>query len=333
MVVAEWDGWLKWDGTIEVLPSFESRRQSIASSFNESELSGMDLTRNSESVICEDVLEADGMFELDEPNISLPSPFQFSKQSDDNRSTNLRGQSIGNPGRPLHAYSTLSAVEADHIMAGTTSTCKQDNSVLKSVKARGRPLGIKRKFSTTKEDQIDMCKYQKQSHNIVEKRYRINLNDKIDTLRRSIPKFQDMSSRIMEGDEGEASHEPGSPLAYKPGKATILTGAVEYILQLEKNTKRLGAETAALKIRLAAFEELAMAGSIFLGEGTCPDTPLSEFLEGNQADPHFLVRVYKLNSSLDFEPAPATRAMSTGANSSRYCLKKRGGRALTTIVS
>lgn len=291
MVVAEWDGWLNWDGTIEVLPPFESRRQSIASSFYESESSGMDLINNSESIICEDVLEADGLFELDEPGTSPPFPFQFFQHSDD-RSVQLRDQSIENPGRPLHTYSTPSAMEADHIIAGTINTCKQHSSVLTVVKARGRPRGIKRKFSSTKEDQIDMCKYQKKSHNAIEKRYRVNLNDKIDTLRHSIPKFHDKSIKIMEDDKGETSHRPGSSLTYKPGKAAVLTGAVEYISQLEKNTKCLGAETAALKIRLAAFEELAMTGYLFSNKGMCPDTPISEMLEGNPADPPFLVQVY-----------------------------------------
>jgi len=71
-------------------------------------------------------------------------------------------------------------------------------------------------------------------------------------------------------DGGKA--EPMSPSAYKSGKAAVLSGAVEYISELENSTKRLGTESAALKARLAAFEKLAMAGSIFSGVNLCPDT-------------------------------------------------------------
>jgi hypothetical protein len=333
MVVDEWDGWLKWDGTIEVLPSFESRRQSTASSFYGSESSEMNPINNPESIICEDILEPDGLFELDEPSTSFPFPFQSFQHNDDSRSIKLRDQSIENPGRPLHAYSTLSTMEErrlrdiampDYIIAaGTANTSEQDSSVPTANKARGRPRGVKRKSSTAKEDQIEMCQYRKQSHNTIEKRYRINLNDKIDLLRHSIPKFHNMQSTLTEGDEGETSHEPGSPSAYKAGKAAVLIGAVEYISQLENSTKRLGAETAALKVRLAAFEKLAVAGSIFSGEGMCPDTPVSEVLEGNQPDPHFVVQVYKLNNSLDFEQVTALKATSIGTDSSHGSRKEQ----------
>jgi len=288
----EWDGSPRWDGAMEVIPSFESRRQSTASSFHGSESSEIDLTNNPESIVCEDILGPDGLFELDEPTTSLPFLFQSFEHNDDSRPITLKDRSIANPGRPLHAYSTLSAMEErrlrdiampEYIMAGTTNTSEQDSSVPTAVKVRGRTRGIKRNSSAAKEDQIDICQYRKQSHNTIEKRYRINLNNKIDQLRNSIPKFQNMPSTLMDGDEGEASCEPGSSSAHKTGKAAVLLGAVEYISQLENSTKCLAVETAALKVRLAAFEKLAVAGSIFSGEGMCPDTPVSESLEGKSA--------------------------------------------------
>ncbi len=318
MVLDEWDGWLKWDSMIEVLPSFESRRQSTASSFYESELSTRDMIKNPESIFYDGIAEDDAPFELDEPIPSPSFPFQplSSPYSHDSSSIKLRDQSLGNLGRPLHAYSTLSATEErrlrdiampDCVLEGTTNTDEQDNSVPKEVKARGRPRGLKRKSSASKEDQRDMCQYRKQSHNTIEKRYRINLNDKIDILRRSIPKFHDAPRRITDGDDDA---EPGSPSAYKSGKAAVLTGAVEYISQLESSTKRLATETAALKARLAAFEKLAMAGSIFSGVSAGPDTPASEIPEGSKADPHSFVQGYRLNSPLDFEPVATSKTIS-----------------------
>lgn len=55
-------------------------------------------------------------------------------------------------------------------------------------------------------------------------------------------------------------------------KATILTGAIEYISQLESSTKHLGIETVALKARVEAFKKLATSGSIFSSNGMCSGT-------------------------------------------------------------
>lgn len=48
----------------------------------------------------------------------------------------------------------------------------------------------------------------------------------------------------------------------KYGKAAILTRALEYIKHLELTTQRLGSEVGALKTRIAAFERLAVSGSL-----------------------------------------------------------------------
>lgn len=295
MVVNEWDGWLKWNGTTDVLPSFESRRQSTASSFYESESSAMDMIKNPESNFYGGIPEDDAPFELDEPSTSLPYPFQCFQQNDESRSIKLKEQPVGNPGRPLHAYSALSVTEErrlreiampDHIMARITSTNEKDIEI--STEPKCKPRGTKRKSSATNEDPIDVSQYRKQSHNIIEKRYRINLNDKINILRQSIPKFHDILGRVTEGNEEEEEEEEkgGTALAYKSGKAAVLTGAVEYITQLESSTKRLGIETAALKARLEAFEKLAMCGSIFSGKDTPPVTRDSERPEGMKARRH-----------------------------------------------
>jgi Helix-loop-helix DNA-binding domain len=290
MVADEWDGWQMWDGTIEVLPSFQSRRQSTASSFYGSESSAMDMVKNPESIFCDGVADDDAPFELDEPSTSLPYPFLSVQHNDESRSIKLRDQSMENLGRPLHAYSTLTVTEErrlrdiampDHIMARITSTNEKDIEI--STETKRKPRGTKRKSSTANEDPIDMCQYRKQSHNTIEKRYRINLNDKINMLRQRIPKFHDAPSRITEDDEGE---EGATASAYKSGKAAVLTGAVEYITQLESSTKRLGQETAALRARLEAFEKLAISGSIFSGKDMSSVTCVSERLEGIQARQH-----------------------------------------------
>jgi hypothetical protein len=211
MSVDEWDSWLRGDGTTEVLTSLESQRQSTGSSLYESESCGLDLNRNTESTIYEDILAYDAPFELDEPCTSLPFPFQPFPQKDDTR------------WKP---------------------------------KSRGQP---------------------KQGHNAIEKRYRMNLNNKIAVLRQSIPSLRSVPNGLTEGDEGA-----GSVPVYKYGKAAILTGAIEYISQLESSTKHLGIETAARKARVEAFEafeKLATSGSIFSGKGICSSTSVSNPLK------------------------------------------------------
>lgn len=283
MVVEEWDGWLGWDDMIEVVPSFDSRRQSTGSSFYETDSSAVDVIKDPESIFSDRIPEDDAPSKLDDSSASPSFPFPtFSFLcNDESRLIKLRDQPMINPGRPLHAYSTLSATEErrlreiampDHIMTGIASNIEQDMEINAEVKRK--PRGTKRKSSTSTEDRADMCQYRKQSHNTIEKRYRVKLNEKIDILRQSIPKFHDIPSQIM-GDSGE---EGGT--THKLGKAAILTGAVEYITQLESSTIRLGIETAALKARLEAFEKLAVCGLIFSGEDPCSNPRIPEDPEG-----------------------------------------------------
>jgi hypothetical protein len=275
VVVDEWDGWLGWDDMIEVLPSFDSRRQSTGSSFYESDPNVVNMIKDPESIFSDRIPEDGAPSKLDNSSISPSFPFStFSFLcNDESRSIKLRDQPMVNPGRPLHAYSTLSATEErrlreiampDHIMAAIASNIEQDMEINTEVKRK--PRGTKRKSSTSTEDRADTCQYRKQSHNTIEKRYRVKLNEKIDILRQSIPEFHDMPSQIMEDgrEEGGTTH--------KLGKAAILTGAVEYITRSESCTVRLRIETAALKARLEAFEKLAVCGLIFSGEDLCSNS-------------------------------------------------------------
>lgn len=97
----------------------------------------------------------------------------------------------------------------------------------------------------------------KTAHNMIEKRYRTNLNDKIAALRDSVPSLRVMAgtSRMNEDDEEEDLE--GLAPAHKLNKATVLAKATEYIRHLEKRNKRLQDENDQLKNRLNAFEKLA----------------------------------------------------------------------------
>ncbi|PGH27638.1 hypothetical protein AJ80_00651 [Polytolypa hystricis UAMH7299] len=97
----------------------------------------------------------------------------------------------------------------------------------------------------------------KRSHNVIEKRYRANLNEKIAELRDSVPSLRALArqrsgSANGEGDENDAEITTS---ANKLNKASILSKATEYIKHLELRNKRLDEENLALKNRLRQLEK------------------------------------------------------------------------------
>jgi hypothetical protein len=114
----------------------------------------------------------------------------------------------------------------------------------------------------------------KMTHNLIEKRYRTNLNDKIAALRDSIPalrvavrRTEDQSSEEEEGATGLGQHcIPKSEIeeedlgglapAQKLNKAVILSKATEYIVYLEKKNRNLAKENAELRSRVEGLEML-----------------------------------------------------------------------------
>jgi len=129
----------------------------------------------------------------------------------------------------------------------------------------------------------------KTAHNMIEKRYRTNLNDKIAALRDSVPALRVMVHRLehggsgSSGDEAEAEDDDAAGLgtafaprggrraelddedlsglspAHKLNKATILSKATEYITHLERRNRSLAKENAALKGRVEGLEVLVMS--------------------------------------------------------------------------
>lgn len=82
------------------------------------------------------------------------------------------------------------------------------------------------------------------SHNIVERRYRSNINAKIADLRDSVPALKAKPEQPQSIDS----------LAQKLNKATILSTAVAYIHDLERDKKRLELELRDLRARLRIVE-------------------------------------------------------------------------------
>ncbi|KAK3695638.1 helix-loop-helix DNA-binding domain-containing protein [Podospora appendiculata] len=102
----------------------------------------------------------------------------------------------------------------------------------------------------------------KTAHNMIEKRYRTNLNDKIAQLRDSIPTLRVVAQRLENQgfeEDGEAVDENDAGPTPKLNKATILSKATEYISQLERRNSCLETENNALRGRMEGLEMLLMS--------------------------------------------------------------------------
>ena len=104
---------------------------------------------------------------------------------------------------------------------------------------------------------------QKISHNVIEKRYRSNLNDKIAKLRDSVPELRVAQPTVKRRPQkpvdsnSDASGDEGQGLKFN--KATVLVKATEYIQQLERHNQRLLQEVSTLKNRFGSGKPLAPA--------------------------------------------------------------------------
>lgn len=112
----------------------------------------------------------------------------------------------------------------------------------------------------------------KTAHNMIEKRYRTNLNDKIAALRDSVPSLRVMSRPNGTEEDDDPEDLEGLTPAHKLNKATVLSKATEYIRHLEKRNKRLMDEVATLKGRVESYEKMAISGPMTLhGTVSTPD--------------------------------------------------------------
>jgi hypothetical protein len=150
----------------------------------------------------------------------------------------------------------------------------------------------KRKSSTGGSDSPPAGKKEKgqppkkTAHNMIEKRYRTNLNDKIAALRDSVPSLRVMSRGNGQGEEEDDPEDlEGLTPAHKLNKATVLSKATEYIRHLEKRNKHLQEEVDTLRTRIDSYEKMAVSGPMLLhGSVGTPDG--NRFQEDPFAPPH-----------------------------------------------
>ncbi|KZT28071.1 hypothetical protein NEOLEDRAFT_1109510 [Neolentinus lepideus HHB14362 ss-1] len=91
----------------------------------------------------------------------------------------------------------------------------------------------------------------KTSHTTIERRYRTNLNARIQSLRRAVPALRVLEQKEGKADFGDVVNErgfvDGVRVARKTSKASILGKAVEYIRVLKKRETRLKREQDGLR--------------------------------------------------------------------------------------
>ncbi|KAL1592840.1 Clr6 histone deacetylase associated PHD protein-2 Cph2 [Paraconiothyrium brasiliense] len=129
----------------------------------------------------------------------------------------------------------------------------------------------KKRKSSTDDDSAPSGKKEKHqppkktAHNMIEKRYRTNLNDKIAALRDSVPSLRVMSRGAGANEEDDDPEDlEGLTPAHKLNKATVLSKATEYIRHLEKRNKRLQDEVTTLQGRIESYEKMAISGPMTL---------------------------------------------------------------------
>ncbi|PON19977.1 hypothetical protein TGAM01_v211154 [Trichoderma gamsii] len=161
-----------------------------------------------------------------------------------------------------------------HLLYGSSKSASSPESARTGVGSSPEVSGgshrhsRKRKFSADFFDDDDLLEegdksVKKTAHNMIEKRYRTNINDKFAALRDSVPSLRIMCKSAKGEDTIEDREElHGLTPAHKLSKATVLSKATEYIRDLEKRNNRLLDENGAMHQRIAAFEKLFMAGAM-----------------------------------------------------------------------
>jgi hypothetical protein len=125
---------------------------------------------------------------------------------------------------------------------------ESDISQLQSKPTSSTIAGSSRRKSigtSTSESPTSATRLSKTSHNMIEKRYRLKLNDKILSLRNAVPVLRASAA-------ASEDLQPGRGIASKLNKGTVLTKATEYIQQLEHEKRQLEDEVASLKEILSA---------------------------------------------------------------------------------
>ncbi|KAF0493073.1 helix-loop-helix DNA-binding domain-containing transcription factor [Gigaspora margarita] len=152
----------------------------------------------------------------------------------------------------------------------------EDNTSLNESSLSNSKLSPKPSTTTseTQTNQKTIINQQKnKAHNVIERRYRNNINERINELKSVVPAL----CHLKTNDDDVIEEVDGIPAATKTNKATVLNKATEYIIHLKKKNLKLKNENTVLKKIIADVP----CGIEFLKKieremETPPDTPISE---------------------------------------------------------
>ncbi|TAQ83934.1 hypothetical protein B7494_g7745 [Chlorociboria aeruginascens] len=259
----EWDNWLQWDGTEAPQSPLPGRKISSASSISESGVWDAAIEEAGDKSMSSS-FENDCSFDH-APLIKFEDPCQSTTleltpepRPQQNLPTSggyailtkAEEQTLLDIAMPCHI---LTQVKISSDLTSPTASITPDSAPPTPIlEIQSQKSGKRKRPTNNGATTLGPFESRKRGHNAIEKRYRTNLNNKINSLRLGIP------SLCKQNGDGNDSEEV---LEQKYGKATILTRASEYIKTLQGGNERLGNELAELKTRVAAFERLAKSGS------------------------------------------------------------------------
>ncbi|GAD97007.1 HLH transcription factor, putative [Paecilomyces variotii No. 5] len=227
----DWNQWMRWDDqTFNNIPDHVNEPSNPNPTFDISSMPSASRINSQGSTGAADISPGTAFSYLDRPfEPVFPAP---------------RGRvpsTTSNYGQPLTSekQSSMSMSPPGGIPANRKrkSTSDEDGSMVDDTVQEGKKLPSK-----------------KRSHNVIEKRYRANLNEKIAELRDSVPSLR-VVSKHSNGSTPDDDDAEGVTPANKLNKASILSKATEYIHHLELRNKRLDEENMALKTRLRQLDK------------------------------------------------------------------------------
>lgn len=257
-----WENWMQWDG-IDLLKSPVPPGASIP----ESQAAYLQPPAEEGTVFI-------GSQSVDAIPYPEPSPMdRIAPSTEDLLNFNFPGQFHGPPtDNPWANTPTIHPQKNDpHKSIRSSISSEPYNSSISSPGQSGTLPNKKRK-SSAKDDDIapepirrKRLPGSKAAHNIVEKRYRMNINGKIAALRDSLPNFNTKhrirpSRGKLEGDDEDGYDARGSG-GQKINKAAVLSEAIDYIRQSEERMKKHNEEMAMMRVQLDVFRTLAAAKS------------------------------------------------------------------------
>ncbi|KAH9845747.1 Sterol regulatory element-binding protein 1 [Teratosphaeria destructans] len=151
-------------------------------------------------------------------------------------------------------------------------TLKRHNTDLDDVETEDSPPEVGGGHSRKPSEVKSRRQIGRVPHNLIERRYRDNLNSQIEALRLTVPALRDAYD-CTAPDVEESGLATVAP-AKLPSKAVIISTAVDYVKQLENEKLKLQAATKSLQEQVAGLQKLVR----------CDDCAILQYLASLQLD-------------------------------------------------